>query len=292
MKVAYVDSYTYYICMETMNNYLMRCNNAAKSTVIIGKSVLGNNIYAYLKGRNPNIKVLIQGAMHAREYITVPLMTQLLEEYVGEAEVWFAPLINPDGVELAINGLKNIPQSRHSELIAYNNGNADFSLWKANIRGVDINVNFNALWGEGAQNITYPSSANYIGPYPFSEPETRAMRNVTVNNSFMLTISYHTRGDVIYWGFDGSYNYPDIAKEFAELTGYPLLKSEDSAGGYKDWFVLFTERLGMTFEVGSIKYPQPLGLEAYPEIYQNNKDVARLASKKAVEIYKSSTKNS
>ena len=83
------------------------------------------------------------------------------------------------------------------------NKGKDFSLWKANARGVDLKVNFDAKWGPGKQNVRYPASANYIGSMPFSEPETRALAEFTKEVKPDATISYHTKGGEIYYGFEG-----------------------------------------------------------------------------------------
>lgn len=242
----------------------------------IGHSVLHREIIAFVKGKSKR-KVLIHGAIHAREYITARLVIQLLEEYKGDTEIWFVPIVNPDGVALVTGGLSTVPRFRHNILLKYNNYSENFSQWKANINGVDLNVNFDAKWGKGQYNITYPNYENYIGPYAFSEPESRALRNITLKNDFVLTISYHTKGQEIFWGFDDFYEYYEEALEFSKLIGYPLKKSINSTGGYKDWYANKFNRLGLTIEVGNDKYPHPLKGSAYEEIWKENKDIANLA---------------
>ena len=77
---------------------------------------------------------------------------------------------------LAKYGLDTVKEENaRKQLLNINKNSEDFSLWKANARGVDINVNFDADWGEGRYNLTYPSSANYIGKDANSEEETRAI---------------------------------------------------------------------------------------------------------------------
>ena len=68
-------------------------------------------------------------------------------------------MVNIDGVEIAIN---NKP------------------LYKANANGVDLNVNFDAKWGSGESNLTTINDENYIGKHPFSESETKALRDFTL----------------------------------------------------------------------------------------------------------------
>lgn len=255
---------------------LERARCCCDSSEVIGYSVLGREIVAYIKG-NGLRKILIHGSIHAREYITARLIVQLLEDYKGDSQIWFVPIVNPDGVALVNGGLLTVDRIRHKMLLKYNGYRDDFSQWKANINGVDLNVNFDAQWGEGQYNIQYPNYENYIGPYAFSEPETQALRNITLREDFVMTISYHTKGQEIYWGFGDNYDYYEEAMSFSRLTGYPLIKSHGSAGGYKDWFTKKFSRLGLTIEVGNDKYPHPLREEAYDEIWQENKDIANLA---------------
>lgn len=259
--------------------------DSTKEIVSIGKSVLGRDIFAFVKGENPKYKILIHGGIHAREYITSKLVCELAKNYDGEAEIWFVPIVNPDGVMLCLNGLESVPYYRHNELMIMNKGSKDFSMWKSNIEGVDLNVNFDALWGTGEQNIEYPSSENYIGPYPFSEPETVALKNITNMNDFILTISYHCKGQEIYWGFDDEYRFKKEAKQFSNLLKYPLKKSLKSAGGYKDWYVSNVNGLGLTIEVGDDKYSHPLDDDVFEEIYQRNKHIPELCSDISKSIY-------
>jgi g-D-glutamyl-meso-diaminopimelate peptidase len=56
------------------------------------------------------------------------------------------PMVNPDGVDLVLNGLDR-SNPYYNDLIKWNNGSTDFSkTWNANIRGVDLNHNYDAMW--------------------------------------------------------------------------------------------------------------------------------------------------
>ena len=86
-------------------------------------------------------------------------------------------------------------------IININNQSNDFNLWKANANAVDLNVNFNALWGGGEQNVFCVAPANFVGYYPDSEREVNTLINLTNSVNPALTLSWHTKGEVIYYGF-------------------------------------------------------------------------------------------
>ncbi|MDR2090723.1 MAG: hypothetical protein LBP62_03620 [Clostridiales bacterium] len=155
-------------------------------------------------------------------------------------------------------------------LIKINGYDRDFSLWKANVNAVDLNVNFDADWGTGIKNARYPAPENYIGPFPESEPETKALINITKEHDFSCVLCYHCKGEVIYYGYKNSTPSPALAAEISKATGYPLAESVGSAGGYKDWF---TERFGkpaFTIEVGNegLSYAELDG--QFDAIYRQN----------------------
>ena len=216
----------------------------------IGKSILGREIFAIHQGDMQGKQIFVQGAIHAREWITAKLLVTMMREYDGEVGVWCVPMSNPDGCMLAVYGLDSVKDQHIREFLTRLNPTGDYRYWKANCRGVDLNVNFNADWGKGRRNVTYPCSANYIGMFPESEVETKALVGFTKRIMPYATLSYHAKGQVIYQGYKELIPYEDVAKEIADSTGYSLEESIGSAGGYKDWYVATTRRLGLTIEVG------------------------------------------
>ena len=228
-------------------------------TTTIGHSVHGKAIYAYHVGDYGENQIIVTGAIHAREWITALLILELVEIYRKEkfnGGVYFVPLCNPDGVEIAL--------TREP-------------LWKANARGVDLNVNFDADWGGGVQNVREPGSENYIGPHPASEPEVQALIDFTRAVKPKATIAYHSKGEEIYYnGLRDCERTKQLAYAVAESTGYKPIKPRGSTGGYSDWVSLHLGVPALTIEVGNDNYAHPIGVDKLDEILAQNKDVIRV----------------
>ncbi len=238
---------------------------------IIGKSLLGRPIFAFFCGHGYPVGI-VQAGIHAREWITAYLVMEQIRLGLCRGGVWFVPLSNPDGALLSSCGIESVPGEWRRRLLISANGDGDFSLWKANAGAVDLNVNFDARWGEGLYNVKFPSSANYIGSAPFSEPESRALRDFTLRVCPQYTVSYHTMGGEIYWRFYQPFlrclRDKRLACLLSSLTGYPLKEAPGSVGGYKDWCIENRKIPAFTVEVGEGEHP--LGFGALDGILQHN----------------------
>ena len=74
---------------------------------LIGKSLFGEDVVAFHIGNYSGKQILIDGAIHAREYITSLLIVELIKYYSNQeidGGVYFIPLVNPDGVRLVLDG--------------------------------------------------------------------------------------------------------------------------------------------------------------------------------------------
>ena len=243
----------------------------------IGKSLDGRDIFYIFAGSKGGLKIIAQYAIHAREWITALLAIEQIKYLARQGAgfgVYFIPIANPDGAALATQGIAAASGKRREFVQSLCK---DFTLYKANARAVDLNVNFAARWGSGVSNIFYPAPENYVGTRAFSEPETRALRDFTLKIKPRATLSYHTKGEEIYWHFcqTASHRQRDynIAKELSELTGYPLKYTFGSAGGYKDWCIQNLKIPSFTVEVGSDNLPHPIGREHLGKIFNQNKQI-------------------
>ena len=189
--------------------------------LVYGYSEEGRPLYALRAGHGETLGIS-QYAIHAREWITTLLGLEHIRRGVRKGSVWFLPLTNPDGVLLATEGIGSVSADMRDFLLKIGN----FPLWKANAHGVDLNVNFPAKWGHGVQNRREPSSESFIGNAPLCAKESRALAEFTLKTKPRFTLSWHTKGEEIYWRF----HQPPLrlkrdkkfAKVLSQATGYPL----------------------------------------------------------------------
>lgn len=243
---------------------------------LIGKSFLGREIYAVKLGEGSPVGI-VQYAIHGREFITAELAFAHYRRGIYKGSIWLIPLVNPDGALLSCRGLDSVEDACIRErLLAWNGGSEDFSLWKANARGVDLNVNFPARWGKGAKNTRTAGAENYIGEYPFSENETQALRDFTLEIKPDYTVSYHTKGEEIYWYFyQSSRTCPrdkGLAGVLSSSTGYPLGDAGESAGGYKDWCIQALKIPAFTVEAGKDSLSHPIREAGLEDIIEKNEN--------------------
>lgn len=272
--------FTYGNLLDEMQRF---CRFGAE-TGIVGESELGQAIpYVFVGKKNGN-NMIVQGAMHAREHLTALLVVCQAKYLLQNPDlrldggIYFVPMVNPDGVRLCQEGANWIEGDAKREAIAVNRG-LDFSLWKANAKGVDLNVNFDADWGQGEQNEFAPAPSNFVGKEPFCAAETRAIRDFTLMLDPRVTLSYHLKGEEIYWQFGqtGADAERDekLANAVASYTGYAVKRTPNSVGGYKDWCVKTFGIPSFTVEVGDDRFPHPFPYSQFRSIYDRNVDLPR-----------------
>ncbi len=253
----------------------------------VGYTTLGEQIPMISKGSS-EIKVLLVGGVHAREYITSYLLRDLMADYSGKVQVDCVPMLNIDGVRLCLGGINALTLKMRDRiaLLRINDGSTDFSLWKANLRGVDLNVNFPAKWGQGKSNVLYPSPENYVGPSPTSENESYCIKRLIDEGNYALVVCYHSKGEEVYYGFDGNLQYGLEARQVANALKYKLKRTPHSTGGIKDYFTLSTSRLGLTIEVGEDSLSHPIGIEHLIRLKERHDGIIDLFAEIAVKLWK------
>lgn len=255
--------------------------NSKITTELIGESELGNKIFSFTVGNNKNKIVIVEGGLHAREYITTFLCIELIKFYAEKEldyEICFVPLANPDGVGLCLEGrsfLKN-HKKLQNKIIKINKKSKDFSLWKANINGVDLNVNFDALWAYGKTNSFCVGSQNFVGVLPETEKENKVLKKLVIDKKPYMLFCFHSKGQVLYYGFE-ALSKKQIKRDFLickamqKVCGYKPVKTKQSVGGFSDWVSLRFGCPCFTVEVGSDKAQHPIKKESLKEIFNQTK---------------------
>lgn len=268
-----------------------------------GRSVMGRPLWTIMMGSGQN-RVLYNAAHHANEWITTPVLLRFAEElaeaYAGGGSVFgtpaaeilsyaticLIPAVNPDGIDLVTGDLVSGEYYDYALSISQEYPRFSFpSGWSANIRGIDLNLQYPAEWEQAreikfAQGFRSPAPSNYVGKAPLSAPESRAMYSFTLAFDPALVLAYHTQGQVIYWRFldyepAGSRK---IAELFSDVSGYAAEDTPYSAGfaGYKDWFIQDYNRPGYTVEAGLGVNPLPIS--DFPAIYEKNLGILTLGA--------------
>jgi hypothetical protein len=221
----------------------------------IGNSLEGRAIWALKISDNPDVdedepEVFYNGLTHAREPIGMEVllyfMWNLLTTYgtdslstylVNNRELWFVPVVNPDGYE-------------YNRQTNPNGG----GMWRKNRRvclggdyGVDLNRNYGYEWGyDDNGSSPYCSDETYRGSSAFSEPETQVLRDFINSRHFVMALDNHTYGnDLLYpWGYANLYTphqnlYVAIADSMSKLNGFiygtPWEVLYPVNGGSIDW---------------------------------------------------------
>ena len=265
-------------------------------TELLTNTAFGRPVRTLVIGSGPR-KVLYSAAHHANEWITTPVILKFIEDFAAaivaggkiggtdarelaeSVTIYTVPMVDPDGVDLVTEAI--LPGSVEYEIarrlgenypaIPFPDG------WKANLMGVDLNLQYPAGWLRAreikfSQGYTLPGPRDYVGRAPLNQLESRALAGYTEFLDPALVLAYHTQGKVIYWQFD-NIEVPgakELGEEFARLSGYELADTpyESSFAGYKDWFIQQFRRPGYTIEVGEGENPLPI--EQFDEIYEAN----------------------
>lgn len=241
----------------------------------VGSSIENRELYLVKVGKGKR-KVFFNAAHHGLEWMTSLVLVEFLYDYcekyslrqkfnIYDTERLFEnntlyamPMVNPDGVERAING-----------------GEA-FASWQANAVGVDLNHNYDAGFDEGRNwgiknNYNIPGPTRYGGERPHSEPETQAVVSLCEKEKFDLAVALHSQGEEIYWEYKGfqpadSYSF---GLKMAQAGGYSLSKPLYAASfrGFKDWFLKKFGKKAYTVEIGKGKNPLPVS--DFPHVYHD-----------------------
>ncbi len=254
------EAYTYEKMMEDAQ-LLVEKYPETISLDSIGKSVEGRELLLIKLGMGDE-KIILCATHHAREYIGSTFLMKMTEAYaehyhagitmdrfnvkdlLDKVTIYIVPMVNPDGVNLVNNGIETVQSPEKVKSLKMMQ--KSYREWKSNINGVDLNRQYPAYWEESIPTASVPASEHYKGTKAASEPEVQALMKLCDEEDFGLAVSFHTKGEVIFWADRGTVdeipNAKEIAVRYSELTGYVLMPvSEEPAkfgAGFENWFRL------------------------------------------------------
>jgi len=225
---------------------------------VVGTSVEGRAIRSYELGAPEGEPVLLTGLMHGVEIVgSVALLdlvrhlaTDPAREILRHARVVVVPVVNPDA--LAANCARLAAGCR--------------AFQRCNARGVDLNRNFPRLRADMPRNplggSRWRRSPHYVGPYPMSEPETRAVRDVALALRPRVSVAFHSFGELLLypWAYTSRPNprrakYERAGRAFGrglERMRYRVMQATDwysTVGDMDDWLDAELGTLAFTVEV-------------------------------------------
>lgn len=273
-------------------------------TEVMARTAFQRSLRTLVIGNGPR-KVIYSAAHHANEWITSLVLLKYAEELAqaiaeggtvfgysaqvirDSVTIYMVPMVDPDGVDLVVGAIEpgEIPYETARRLAEFYPWIPFPSGWKANLLGVDLNLNYPAGWLQAreikfSQGFTRPGPRDFVGRAPLDQLESRGLLGYTEYISPALVLAYHSQGKVIYWQFR-DYEVPgarELGEQFARVSGYELADTpyESSFAGYKDWFIQNYRRPGYTIEVGLGENPLPL--TQFNEIYADNIGILTLAA--------------
>lgn len=231
--------------------------SAVASLVTIGTSVQGRPIQALVLGRDPlegapTYRIL--GAHHGDEWssfevalatasaLADPGADERISRILDRSTIWIVPYVNPDGVEI---------------------GN------RLNANVVDLNRNYDYAWSYNEP---------FGGPEPFSEPETQAIRALSLHTRPMAGLSLHSGAINLGWVWNHTTDpAPEaelmeaLAADYAARCDAPGFWFTNGAAWYitygdtNDWSYGRQGVMDYTLELTDPKSPSP---EWIPEIVE------------------------
>jgi g-D-glutamyl-meso-diaminopimelate peptidase len=211
----------------------------------IGVTVLGKSIPMITLGSGKK-EILYVGCIHGCDNIIASMLLRFINEYcelrktnrriynlsLSSLEqtrtIHIIPMLNPDGASYAAGGVAE-DNPLHSRLIAMN-GSEDFSRWRANARGVDLERNFSVDYVEYKKRIPHKDGGaprDCAGLHPESEPESSALSGyIKYNEKIKLVLNFRCGADsVSYVGTGGIPRNRSISQSLSRISSKPLCEA-------------------------------------------------------------------
>lgn len=272
---------------------------------ILTTTVFQRPIPTLVIGNGPR-KVIFSASHHANEWITTPILLKFAEDFaeairlggriygqdakaLAEAvTIYMVPMADPDGVDLVVGAIpQDSIQYDLARRLAQNYPDIPFpDGWKANLLGVDLNLQYPAGWLQAreikfSQGFVNPGPRDYVGRAPLNQIESQALAEYTRYIDPSLVLALHSQGKEIYWQFMDIFvpEARELGQKMADASGYALADTpyNSSFAGYKDWFIKEFRRPGYTIEVG--EGVNPLPISQFDEIYRDTLPILVIAAR-------------
>jgi carboxypeptidase T len=244
------------------NPDIMQLSSIAKTGE--GRDIWAVRLTADFNNASNKPAAIFMGGHHAREHLSVemPLMlTQYLVDQfragnqrvmslINSRDIHIIPVVNPDGMEYDIK-------------------DGSYKMWRKNrtrnangTYGVDLNRNYGYQWGTGGSSSD-PSSDTYKGVTPFSEIESKAIRDyVEAHQNITVLLSIHSFSKLILYPWGHKYSaietgadkqvHEAMARKMSQWNGYAPQQSSElyiASGDTTDWSYGAHKIISFTFEL-------------------------------------------
>ncbi|MFC2101870.1 M14 family zinc carboxypeptidase [Bacteroidota bacterium] len=254
---AILESYHNYNQMVELSDSLATnfpdiCKKIVLATTLEGRELAILKISDNVDVDENEPELMFDGGIHGNEIMGPEIVIRYARELclgygndpiytdlIDSREIWLCYMINPDGYA---NGIR------------YNSN------------GVDLNRDVGFMWGgEG------------YSPFPFSQPETRILRDLWLEHNFVLYNNFHGGTEVISlpWSYRVS-SPPDwthiqqLASVYSSFSGYPALGYGQGCvimyqifGATKDFNYGSLGQVGWSMEISNLKEPPASQIPIY-----------------------------
>lgn len=211
------SSYPTYDEIVTYFTKLVETHSTLVQYRSLGKSIQGRDIPAYLFSDTSTSAIkdipletrpsaFFTALTHSREPLTLITLQKAAKKFLSvdsldakdtlkTTKVWFIPMVNPDGWMHALTHFSEDHDHQKKNL-------ANSCRKNSTLSGVNLGHNWGYMWDtylpELTQTIQHtfedPCSIEYHGPYPFSEPESIAIRDFILKEKPKTGAFLHQRG--------------------------------------------------------------------------------------------------
>ncbi|ETN75335.1 zinc carboxypeptidase [Necator americanus] len=192
--------------------------------------------------------VWLDGGNHAREWPAFHVAVYFIEElvhnygvdekvtsYLDLLDIYIFPVLNPDGFIFSRTSKKSVIRQWRK-----NRAPTNCSGWTALVKnicceGVDLNRNYDLGFSQLNYPFNNPCSDEFQGPFPFSEPESRAVRDFVLSREIYgrlhALVSMHTHGQL--WILPYNHHKRTYPEDFRELERLAA-KAADKVYSYRE----------------------------------------------------------